>query len=185
MLPSVRGIERQIDTNTTLDFILVRIRGTFPRPMGFQRNEQTRALPRRRRRSPRPRWCTTSTNQQHNKRSRHPISSPSGHPTIFFFLHSDSDGRRDGSFHDRPISFLEDPSVLRSSHMVHFIIGASLWAWGRGFMPRSWSHSLKLYLIALYFCILPFIGDLLVLLHCIDIIVLNNPFDLLLWSLVG
>jgi hypothetical protein len=34
------------------------------------------------------------------------------------------------------------------------------------------------------FCILPFIGDLLVLLHCIDIIVLNNPFDLLLWSLV-
>jgi hypothetical protein len=35
------------------------------------------------------------------------------------------------------------------------------------------------------FYISPFIGDLLILLHCIDIIVFNSPFDLLLWSLVG
>jgi hypothetical protein len=39
-------------------------------------------------------------------------------------------------------------------------------------------------LLQFTFCLLPFIGDLLVLPHCIDISVLNSPFDLLLWPLV-
>jgi hypothetical protein len=62
VLPSGRGTKRQTDTNAALDSRSMRIRETFPFPTRFQRHDQTRSLPRRRRRSPRPHWCTTSTN---------------------------------------------------------------------------------------------------------------------------
>jgi hypothetical protein len=97
VLPSGRGTKRQTDTSTTPDSRSVRTRGTFLRPTRFQRHDQTRSLPRRRMRSPRPRRGTTSSSQQRSGRFRHPTSSPSGHPTILSFLHSASDGRRDGS----------------------------------------------------------------------------------------
>jgi hypothetical protein len=97
VLPSGRGTKRQTDTSAAPDSRSVRTRGTFPRPTRFQRHGQTRSPPRRRMRSPRPRRCTTSTSQQRKWTIQAPHQSPSGHPTILNFLHSTSDGRRDGS----------------------------------------------------------------------------------------
>jgi hypothetical protein len=92
-----RGTKGQTNTSATQYSRSMQICETFPRPTRFQRHDQTRSLPRRQRRSPRPRRCTTSTSQHHSRRSRKPTSSLSGHPTILNFLHLASDGRRDGS----------------------------------------------------------------------------------------
>jgi len=130
-------------------------------------------------RSPKPQRQTTSSKQQCSGRSRHPTNSPYRHHTILKFLYLDLNGKRDGfmPWH-RSISLLLDLLVLGSPPPIHLHFRVGHWTWVGSCSCLNLDLTLYSTLLYFTFFILSFIGYLLVLLPCNDIIVLSIPPNL-------
>jgi hypothetical protein len=85
-----------------------------------------------------------------------------------------------GLFHDKPTSLLLVLLIPRSSPPIHLHPERVFELGVKGCSCLTLDLTLYSTLLYFTFCILPFIGYLLVILLCNDILVLSSTFDLLL-----